>query len=307
MTWIYPFVRNWMGQLVVVTFLFFSGFGITEQLKAREKYAINIAENIFRVWIHYIMTLGLYFVMNYAVGYEYNLKSYVLSLFALERIGNSNWYIFAILSCYFFTFIVCMWGGQNKGIKASLILFVFLLICIYIGVMKCFRSSYWYNTILCYPLGMLVSKYIDGIEQFFSSAKNYYLVFIFNTFATCILGSYNLKNGDDSLVYMLFAIIFSIDVLLIIVKFDINNPILHFFGKYCFEIYLLQRIPVNTGQAEHSARSFRADLPLVQCTLSGKQSNPLICLIMKESYLKSCVNGAFMPPKAMPLIQILSI
>ena len=87
-----------MGQLVVVTFLFFSGFGITEQLKAREKYAINIAENIFRVWIHYIMTLGLYFVMNYAVGYEYNLKSYVLSLFALERIGNSNWYIFAILS-----------------------------------------------------------------------------------------------------------------------------------------------------------------------------------------------------------------
>ena len=198
-------------------------------------------------------------------------------------------------------------GGQNKGIKASLILFVFLLICIYIGVMKCFRSSYWYNTILCYPLGMLVSKYIDGIEQFFSSAKNYYLVFIFNTFATCILGSYNLNNGDDSLVYMLFAIIFSIDVLLIIVKFDINNPILHFFGKYCFEIYLLQRIPVNTGQAEHSARSFRADLPLVQCTLSGKQSNPLICLIMKESYLKSCVNGAFMPPKAMPLIQILSI
>lgn len=114
MTWIYPFVRNWMGQLVVVTFLFFSGFGITEQLKAREKYAINIAENIFRVWIHYIMTLGLYFVMNYAVGYEYNLKSYVLSLFALERIGNSNWYIFAILSCYFFTFIVCMWGAEQR-------------------------------------------------------------------------------------------------------------------------------------------------------------------------------------------------
>ena len=38
---------------------------------------------------------------------------------------------------------------------------------------------------------------------------------------------------------------------------------------------------VYSDRIEHSARRFRADLPPVQCTLSGKQSNPLICLIMK--------------------------
>ncbi|MGN8946606.1 hypothetical protein ACTNEF_16275 [Bariatricus sp. HCP28S3_E4] len=44
---------------------------------------------------------------------------------------------------------------------------------------------------------------------------------------------------------------------------------------------------VYTDQTEHTARSFSASLPLVQCMLSGKQSNPLICLIMKGHISKT--------------------
>lgn len=48
---------------------------------------------------------------------------------------------------------------------------------------------------------------------------------------------------------------------------------------------------VNTDQSEHTARSFSASLPLVQYTLSGKQSNPLICLIMKGYISKTVSMG----------------
>ena len=49
---------------------------------------------------------------------------------------------------------------------------------------------------------------------------------------------------------------------------------------------------------------FSASLLLVQCTLSGKQSNPLICLIMKVISQKLCQWGIY-AARAMPLTQIL--
>ena len=48
-----------------------------------------------------------------------------------------------------------------------------------------------------------------------------------------------------------------------------------------FSISFLITYVVYTDGLEHTARSFGASLPLVQYTLSGKQSNPLFCLITK--------------------------
>lgn len=60
---------------------------------------------------------------------------------------------------------------------------------------------------------------------------------------------------------------------IILTKDNSNNQIIE------ITAYHLQDLSVYTDQSEHAARSFSASLPLVQCTLSGKQSNPLICLI----------------------------
>ena len=48
---------------------------------------------------------------------------------------------------------------------------------------------------------------------------------------------------------------------------------------------------VYSDRIEHSARRFRADLPPVQCTLSGKQSTTVICLIMKGCISKTVSMG----------------
>ncbi len=50
-------------------------------------------------------------------------------------------------------------------------------------------------------------------------------------------------------------------------------------------------LTVYTDGLEHTARSFGASLPLVQCTLSGKQSNLLFCLITKGHISKAVSMG----------------
>lgn len=52
------------------------------------------------------------------------------------------------------------------------------------------------------------------------------------------------------------------------------------------KIIAIPIIVVYSDRIEHSAWRFRADLPPVQCMHSGKQSNPLICLIMEDHISK---------------------
>lgn len=60
-----------------------------------------------------------------------------------------------------------------------------------------------------------------------------------------------------------------------------------------FSISFLITYVVYTDGLEHTARSFGASLPLVQCTLSGKQSNPLFCLITKSHISKAVSMGIY--------------
>lgn len=117
----------------------------------------------------------------------------------------------------------------------------------YCGItILCGKGSWWYDTILCYPAGMLVGEYEKQIKEFLEKTSCYFISFAgcfvaFVGFYICAM----LMPGLIGLVAMeLRSILFVCLIVLVTIKIQIGNQILDWLGKHTFEIYILQRLPM---------------------------------------------------------------
>jgi uncharacterized membrane protein len=99
----------WMatkGELIVATFLFFSGYGIMEQIKKRDHTYVDTfpVQRIFFVWAKFAAAITVFLLVAIATNRSLTLKQIFLSYFGLATLGNSGWYIFAILLMYILTY-----------------------------------------------------------------------------------------------------------------------------------------------------------------------------------------------------------
>ena len=99
---------NLISQLVVVMFLFYSGYGVSESYKKKGKAYIQTfpQKRILTTLLNFDVAVVLFIILNLCLGVSISLKAGFLSLLGWGSVGNSNWYIFVILFCYFFSFIV---------------------------------------------------------------------------------------------------------------------------------------------------------------------------------------------------------
>jgi hypothetical protein len=101
-------LRSFLGQLVVVTYLFFSGFGIMESIKKKGMpYIKAMPKNrFFKLWYHFAIVILLYTLVSVGImGRRYSFSKWILSFIGLKSIGNSNWYLF--VTFVFISFCNC--------------------------------------------------------------------------------------------------------------------------------------------------------------------------------------------------------
>ena len=234
------FVNVYLEQLIVTLFLFYSGYGVFESIKCKkERYVNNIPrKRIFNVLIQFDIAIILYWIVCIIEGKQYGLKKMILTFIGWESIGNSNWYIFAILMTYIFTYISFKIMKNNHS--KSLIL-VTVMSILYIFIMKHYKESYWYDTILCYPLGMWFSKFKSKIEEIIFKCKYLYITILMFVFFMFIIAH---RYRSHIIIYEIWALLFVGIIVLITMKVSINSKVLYWFGKNLFGVYILQRIPM---------------------------------------------------------------
>jgi len=168
----------------------------------------------------------------------------LLSLLAWESIGNSNWFIFAILCAYLFGYVGLLAFRGNLS-KAAILITV--LCILYIVVVSKFKDRYWIDTILAFPLGCIVSLFKDKI-----SFKKHVLWFI--ALAACVILLVAAKNGLIPTFYgrtQTAMVAFSLSLVFLSMRVKINSKVLSWFGSQVFGIYILQRLPMNFGKYLH--------------------------------------------------------
>ena len=253
---------NFLGQLVVVMFLFYSGYGVAIQIKSKgETYVRQMPKRrILKTLLNFDIAVFLFVVLALLLSHPLSVRQVFLSLIAWDSVGNSNWYIFIILLCYLITYIVHRLGFGYACWGILLLSFLAMLLLSY------FKQTHWYDTILSYPAGYIFASYRQRIESFL---KRYY-IYILVVFSSVFVLTHGYGPYLRGLRSNIMAIAFALIIVMITMKVEVGNRCLQWFGSNLFPLYIYQRIPMITI-SDIMGSSYVAQYPLfflVACILT---------------------------------------
>lgn len=237
----YKWLKSNSGQLVVVMFLFYSGYGIFESLKKKgPEYIKTFPKNrCLKTLLHLDIAVIIYLVLDLIIGQKVTVVKFLLSLIAWDEIGNSNWFMFTIIVQYLIVYAAFMVFKKNK---IPALITVTALSVAFMIVMSELKESWWYNTALCLPFGMWFSYLKDNIQKLVMKNNITYIFAGVVSIVLFVLGYYYREN---IIFYELWTIAFALLVVLVAMKVKIGNKVLEWLGNHVFSVYILQRIPMT--------------------------------------------------------------
>ena len=244
---------NAIGQLMVVMFLLYSGYGVMESLQRnRTKYTDTfLTHRVLKIWLMFLIAVTLFLLLSVILGQEYTTEQYIWCWVGWESIGNSNWFVFDIIVLYLLTYFSLLIANRlHLDLKKCALIVFFLTLVFDMSLNVTGKESYWYDTVLAYPVGMLYSLYKPQIEK---SARGYRWIPCFlgcvALFIICreISLSDMLKvNGITRMVnHFLFisaSSFFALALTFLTMKLKFDNKALRWLGVNAFAIYILQRL-----------------------------------------------------------------
>lgn len=246
-----------IGQLMVAMFFFYSGYGINESCRSKPGYMKSFFKNrILKTLLHFDMAVVLYILLNVIMGNPRSLKNNLLALTGWVSIGNSNWFVFCTLALYLVTLIAFAIFAKRRRIGIAAVWL--LTIALAVGLRAVKEDYWWYNTLLCYPLGMVWSEMRRGIEKAMSekiSRWNVTMIVSAAVFAISAVIMVSKLYGwplaryfewmDLQYFYMIFACVFCLVVVISQMRLRTHNRVLYWLGVNSFSIYILQRLPMR--------------------------------------------------------------
>lgn len=246
------FYSFFMGftQLVVVMFLFYSGYGVCESFKRKGLvYAKKMPRHrLLGTLLNYDVAVVIFVIVSLLLGISISLKQGLVALTSWDTVGIDNWYIFVILLCYLMSYLALRFGSLKLEHRALLLLALCLL-CVF--TLSHFKTERWYNTLLCYPLGFLYSTFKAPIEAFLK--KHYWPVL--SILVVSMLGIFaifmmHVLPNLYQLPYNVFCMIFAMIVVMVTMKVGICNPFLIWAGTHLFPIFIYMRLPMIFMQSQ---------------------------------------------------------
>ena len=274
-----PVIASFIGQLVVVMFLFYSGYGVATQILSKgEKYVEQMPKHrILNTLLNFDIAVCFFIVLALFLSQPLSIKQVFLSFLAWDSVGNSNWYIFVIIVCYILTYLAHRISSQYIGV----VLFLFCVIVMLL--LSFYKERWWHDTILTYPVGFLYGQFKNHVELVL---KKYYFSILL-MLSVIFFFTHGFSHSLKGLVPNVMAISFALIVVMITMRIRIDNSWLQWFGIHLFPIYIYQRLPMIT--IHHfwgdSFVSYCPFLYLVSCLL-------VTCLIAHYyKYWRISLNG----------------
>lgn len=229
---------NLIGQLVVVMFLFYSGYGVMESIRKKGNVYVKAMpkHRVLNTLLNFDMAVCFFLVVNLLMGKEVTVQEFLLSLVAWGSLGNSNWYIFAILVCYFATSIIARFAKTEKTLLRG----VFLSLTIVAWGLMLVKESWWYNTLWAYSTGMFYSTNKTKVEDL--ANRKWALVTGILLVLFCAI--YVIPFSAAGFKHNALSIVFALLVVVLTMRIKIDNKVLQWCGEKLFPLYIYQRIPM---------------------------------------------------------------
>lgn len=160
--------------------------------------------------------------MNLALGIKTKTRTTLLAFTTWESIGNSNWYITAVL-CLYLILIVSFLIFRKHHIP-GLIAMTVLTCGLAFALIKVGKPAWYYNTLILFPLGMWYAYLKKYIDKFVMKNNYIYMLCITVAVAAFVVGHKYRSAGLP--VYWAWASAFMLIVVLVSMK--IKSAIPHF-------------------------------------------------------------------------------
>ena len=239
----YSIVDNLIGQLLVVMFLFYSGYGVMESVKAKGAKYVNSypKKRILTTLLNFDVAVCAFIVSDILLSIPVTISQVGASLIGWQTVGNSNWYIFVILCCYVATYISYLISKFWEGQFLNILLLITIVLMVTLTILK---EAHWYNTMLCFPAGMFYSKYKTNLEETFQKHYITVVALLIMLFLGSFIYNYLLYPQLWGFTYNFESTIFALIVVTITMKVKIGNGVLIWLGLNLFPIYIYQRLPM---------------------------------------------------------------
>lgn len=239
-----------IGQLMVVMFLFYSGYGLMESLKKKgDTYLKHFPRmRLLKTWLNFAVAVCVFSVLALLVGDHISLGHFTLALIGWDSVGNSNWYVFVILVCYLLFYLAfhprAPWKRFDTSLAVLGIFTVVFIICLWFARPD---EVWWYNKTMIFPLGVAFSLYREKWQPFIN---RHYAVFTMTILSLLLLHYvfylvFRESNPNTAVPYHIRSALFAMSVVLVTRKIRILNPALVWLGEHIFPIYIYQRIPMR--------------------------------------------------------------
>ena len=238
------------GYLAVGMFFFISGFGLMKSLIIKENYLDDFFKRrILRIYFPFIIVNILTLLVLYLKGENISLENAIQYIVGIKLIDSTLWFIVAITLFYFFFYII--YSQIKKLNHAHILLVVGTLL--YILFCKITHQGGWkFVSIFCFPLGILYAWREKRINSLIY--KNYFL-YLISAFAVFLISFVLRKTNILFGWHYLSSIFFSIFIVLLALKMNLNSSFFKLCGIFSLELYLLhikvlhlwQKLIINSG------------------------------------------------------------
>lgn len=227
-----------LGQLVVVMFLFYSGYGVACGVqRGGADYVRSIPRHrIGGTLVNFDIAVLVFALTGLALGKIYGVGQWLLSLVAWEGMGNSHWYIFTIVVCYAITYIACRLSRKAK----SRVVLHFALAALYVVTISQVKEGVWYDTVMSYPAGFALGVYRERYEELMD--RHYYKLLCGLLVLFVVL--YAVKADYLALRYNALGVVFALLVLTLSRQLTLGNAVLRWCGTLLFPLYIYMRLPM---------------------------------------------------------------
>lgn len=245
------------------------------QKQNRDKKAINFKYILRRVLNIYICLTTLSIIQCF---YEpLPIKSLILNILTLSSYGEPIWFlrIYLLLNINYYLIL-----KFNKREITSIYL---LIVSILVYIVLCYMynlPSYWYNTSLCFSLGVLLHS-IQNNKRIMQLAVNKLTLAI--SLLALFLSLYLITRGQSIYILQIIAaLFFSLFIFIFTYNCKIQSKFLHFVGIFSLELFLVHSFIFNCITTNTSSRNQHLILLIIAlCILAAYIVNKLTTIIYK--------------------------
>ena len=173
-----------IGYIFVGVFLFCSGLGLYRSLKAKPDYLKGfVRHRILPVVAAFYLSEFIHLAVRLLMGEKMSALDVIWYLSGLHMANPNAWYVIVIPFFYLAFYLAFRYSRSERAailwVTAFTLAYTLLGTCIDPQNDWWMRGSWWYNSILLFPLGLLFGRHEARITAFFKKGYWGWLVLFF--------------------------------------------------------------------------------------------------------------------------------